>query len=238
LEKRIPLTAQTLYCAELEELQELLHFPEEVALRLADSEYQLFYQVPPIDYLRQVTADLGGTTGTSEANCSAQSSSTSKSSIGTLIKRFDEVSAWVTQLIISQPTHDARRAVVSCILRVALSSWNIGNFMGAMEIIAAFNSNKLKPFWLSITEKDTLPILNFLNAALYSVEYDRALSRALAMAECPVVPFFGAFLHELREILATRTPEGLPIGKPPKGARPDQSQQRQVVGEIIEYSRW
>lgn len=45
LEKRIPLAAQTKNCAELEELQELLHFPEEVALRLADTEYQLFYQV-------------------------------------------------------------------------------------------------------------------------------------------------------------------------------------------------
>lgn len=45
LEKRIPLAAQTTHCAELEELQELLHFPEEVALRLADTEYQLFYQV-------------------------------------------------------------------------------------------------------------------------------------------------------------------------------------------------
>lgn len=45
LEKRIPLTAQTPYCAELEELQDLLYFPEEVALRLADTEYQLFYQV-------------------------------------------------------------------------------------------------------------------------------------------------------------------------------------------------
>lgn len=42
LEKRIPPAAQTRYCAELEELQELLHFPEEVALRLADYEYQLF----------------------------------------------------------------------------------------------------------------------------------------------------------------------------------------------------
>lgn len=45
LEKRIPLAAQKYNCAELEELQELLHFPEEVALRLADTEYQLFYQV-------------------------------------------------------------------------------------------------------------------------------------------------------------------------------------------------
>ncbi|KAK9721923.1 Phosphoinositide-specific phospholipase C, efhand-like [Popillia japonica] len=66
-----------------------------------------------------------------------------------------------------------------------------------------YRSNKLKPFWLSITEKETLPVLDFLAAALMSAEYDRALSRALAMPECPVVPFFGAFLRELREILAT-----------------------------------
>jgi len=42
---------------ELEALYRLLHFPEEVALRLAETEYQLFYQVPPIDYLRQVSLD-------------------------------------------------------------------------------------------------------------------------------------------------------------------------------------
>lgn len=30
---------------ELEELQSVLHFPEEVALRITDAEYQLFYQV-------------------------------------------------------------------------------------------------------------------------------------------------------------------------------------------------
>ncbi|XP_049820565.1 1-phosphatidylinositol 4,5-bisphosphate phosphodiesterase epsilon-1-like isoform X2 [Aethina tumida] len=239
LEKRIPLaSAQTTHCAELEELQELLHFPEEVALRLADTEYQLFYQVPPIDYLRQVTLDLGGSTAggaptpasaasaeaqtqtiapnatTATAAATASATGNRSSSVATLIKRFNEVSAWVTQLIISQPTHDARRAVLSCVLRVALSSWNIGNFNGAMEIIAGLKSNKLKPFWLSITEKESLPVLDFLSAALLSAEYDRALSRALAMAECPVVPFFGAFLRELREILSA----GAAQGAPPPGA--------------------
>lgn len=44
-------------------------------------------------------------------------------------------------------------------------------------------------------------MLDFLSAALLSAEYDRALSRALGMAECPVIPFFGAFLKELREIV-------------------------------------
>ncbi|CAG9818280.1 unnamed protein product [Phaedon cochleariae] len=253
LEKGIPLAAQTTYCAELEELRELLHFPEEVALRLADTEYQLFYQVPPIDYLRQVTLDLGGATGTSADSLPIHAS---RSTVSTLIKRFNEVSAWVTHLIITQPTHDARRAVLSCVLRVALSSWNIGNFNGAMEIIAGLKSNKLKPFWLSITEKETLPVLDFLSAALLSAEYDRALSRALSMTECPVVPFFGAFLRELREILAAQEGQpaqgggggstgggaagtgehlGAAAGKSAKGAgHRDQQQQRQVF--ISDYN--
>ncbi|KAK4881726.1 hypothetical protein RN001_005045, partial [Aquatica leii] len=242
LEKRIPLAAQTIHCAELEELQELLHFPEEVALRLADTEYQLFYQVPPIDYLRQVTLDLGGATTTAAESLPGNSST--RSSVATLIKRFNEVSAWITQLIISQPTHDARRAVLSCVLRVALASWNIGNFNGAMEIIAGLKSNKLKPFWLSITEKETLPILDFLSAALLSAEYDRALSRALSMAECPVVPFFGAFLRELREILAaqpTMHDHSIKEVPPPSKSTKfetrrdrDQDQQRQVF--ISDYN--
>lgn len=42
---------------ELEDLHKLLHFPEEVALRLTESEYQLFYQVPPYEYLRHVEQD-------------------------------------------------------------------------------------------------------------------------------------------------------------------------------------
>lgn len=61
------------------------------------------------------------------------------------------------------------------------------------------------------------------------------------MAECPVVPFFGAFLRELREILAApptmhdhNVKELPPPSKSPKfetRRERDQEQQRQVVGE-------
>ncbi|KAK9884805.1 hypothetical protein WA026_009034 [Henosepilachna vigintioctopunctata] len=139
LEKRIPLTAQKNHRAELEELQDLLHFPEEVALRLADTEYQLYYQVPPIQYMHQVTSELGIVIEFSVDGL--PSNVTPGLPISTLINRFNEVSSWVTQLIISQPTHDARRAVLSCVLRVALYSWNIANFNGAMEIIAGLQVN-------------------------------------------------------------------------------------------------
>ncbi|XP_025829637.1 1-phosphatidylinositol 4,5-bisphosphate phosphodiesterase epsilon-1-like [Agrilus planipennis] len=264
LEKRTSLAAQscssaepTLYSSsvtELEELQELLHFPEEVALRLADSEYRLFYQANDKD-----TADgeeLEKRTSLAAQSCSSAEPTLYSSSVTELeelqellhfpeevalrladseYRLFYQVSAWITQLIIAQPTHDARRAIVSCILRVALSCWNIGNFNGAMEIIAGLKSNKLKPFWLSITEKESLPVLDFLSAALLSAEYDRALKRALDMTECPVIPFFGAFLRELREILAScstsqvsTTPKPTAKSTRKKDDLRDQEQQRQV----------
>lgn len=47
--------------------------------------------------------------------------------------------------------------------------------------------------------------MEYLSSALLSSEYERALARALAMPECPVVPFFGAFLRELREVIACET---------------------------------
>lgn len=100
-------------------------------------------------------------------------------------------------------------------------------------------------------------MLDFLSAALLSAEYDRALSRALAMAECPVVPFFGAFLRELREILAPPTTVtathdyhdsggggGVTVGPSISKAckadarRERDQQQRQVVGKNCAYCNY
>ncbi|XP_065340527.1 uncharacterized protein LOC135939859 isoform X4 [Cloeon dipterum] len=227
------LQVPVVYASELEALYRLLHFPEEVALRLTATEHHLFYQVPPIDYLRQVTLDLAtsgntavppddvtfgvaGVAAAAAANTAAASATPARPSVRDLIKRFNEVSSWVTHLIISQPTHEDRKAVLSCILRVALSCWNMANFNGAMEIVAGLKSKKLKPFWLSITEKESVPVLDFLSAALMSAEYERALGRALAMPECRVVPFFGAFLRELREIVSN-TPSLVVLAPPGAG---------------------
>ena len=46
-----------------------------------------------------------------------------------------QVSSWITHVIVSQPTHEERKAVLSCIVRAALACWNLGNFNSAMEII-------------------------------------------------------------------------------------------------------
>jgi hypothetical protein len=66
-------------------------------------------------------------------------------------------------------------------------------------------SEKLKPFWLSITEKEKLPQLDFLAGALLSRqtsrEYRRALQRAQRMPNRKVVPFFGVFIRDLKSTL-------------------------------------
>lgn len=61
---------------------------------IAIAYFFLNFQVPPIDYLRQVTLELGGSTSTvtSAEGQSQQAANTSgRSTVATLIKRFNEV---------------------------------------------------------------------------------------------------------------------------------------------------
>ena len=62
-----------------------------------------------------------------------------------------------------------------------------------------------RPLWLTIT--DEIPGFKFLTDAFNSNEktpqYCDAVSRALDIPTCKVVPFFGTFLKDLRSILST-----------------------------------
>ena len=70
----------TVHSAELERLQNLLHFPEEVAMSLTDTEFELFNSVPAAYYVRHVTLDLSRTV-----------LMTRKPNVQDLIQRFHEV---------------------------------------------------------------------------------------------------------------------------------------------------
>jgi hypothetical protein len=90
---------------------------------------------------------------------------------------------------------------------------------GVVNVVS--RSTKLKPFWLSLNEKEdniaTLELLSKVllgetvetveesgNQTVWSApEYEAALHRALKISTCPVVPFFGAYIRELRNILTT-----------------------------------
>ncbi len=153
------------YEMEFQELQViLLWFPEEVAFRLTNVEYELFKQVPPVEYLRHVTLDMNHfkssyhmiyydhnqknmplikstSTNFSEnsSNMDNKSSSLVNATISTktvqdLIVRYKEVSSWIKKLIQSQPSADKRIAIILSAIRCAITCWNIGNFNSSREI--------------------------------------------------------------------------------------------------------
>nr|XP_042900346.1 1-phosphatidylinositol 4,5-bisphosphate phosphodiesterase epsilon-1 [Parasteatoda tepidariorum] len=175
---------------ELDSLQKILHFPEMVALQMGQVESDMFYSVPPFHYVHQLTLPL----------CL---NSSSENAVQQLVKRFQEVSSWITHMIVSQPTHSDRKAILSCILRVAATCWNMNNFNSAVEILAGLKSEKLKPFWLSLPEKENIKCLEKLSNIFLqhqiSDEYESALQKASSAGR--IIPFFGAFLQDLRNIL-------------------------------------
>lgn len=67
-------------------------------------------------------------------------------------------------------------------------------------------SEKLKPFWLSIEQKDEPFLRKTLSEILLTLdepseEYKSAVVRALDIPHSQIIPFFGAFLRDLKSIL-------------------------------------
>lgn len=90
---------QPQYIIELESLQKLLHFPEEVALSLLETENSIFYQIPPIDYLRQATLESSG-------------ASSPRHSVHSLARRFNEVNFSVILIIQRNGFHEWRKTYI------------------------------------------------------------------------------------------------------------------------------
>lgn len=186
----------TLFRLELERLQCILHFPEEVAFQLSATEYQLFYSNQPMDYVRYVSCDL-----------TSVPISENPSPVRNLVKRLSEVSSWITHVIVSQPTHDDRKVALTAILRIIETCWNIANFNAAVEILMGLKSEKLRPFWLSLRQEEKQKYEEFCeillpsNQALPSQSYIEAIQRALRMPQSRIIPFFGIFLRDLYAIV-------------------------------------
>ena len=141
------------YELEFQELQLiLLWFPEEVAMRLTEVEYELFKQVPPIEYLRHATLDMNNfksflannslmRPGRKVNDLVEEATSHDEEnqivygkSVQDLIVRYKEVSSWIKKLIQSQPTADKRLSIILSAIRCAITCWNLGNFNSSREI--------------------------------------------------------------------------------------------------------
>ncbi|XP_026171257.1 1-phosphatidylinositol 4,5-bisphosphate phosphodiesterase epsilon-1 isoform X3 [Mastacembelus armatus] len=199
---------------ELAELHHLVQFPEEIACILTEQEQQLYQQVFPLDYLCFLTRDLGS------PECPAKRHPNLKASLSTpamptqsaqrrnavedLVARFNEVSSWVTWLVLTAGSMEEKRDVFSYLVHVAKCCWNMGNYNGVMEFLAGLRSRKVLKMWQFMDQSDIETMRSLKDAMAQhesSSEYKKVVTRALNIPGCKVVPFCGVFLKELSDAL-------------------------------------
>ncbi|XP_070708116.1 1-phosphatidylinositol 4,5-bisphosphate phosphodiesterase epsilon-1 [Pempheris klunzingeri] len=199
---------------DLAEVRHLVQFPEEIACILTEQEQQLYQRVFPLDYLCFLTRDLGS------PECQAKRHPNLKASLSVpamptqsaqrsnavedLVARFNEVSSWVTWLILTAGSMEEKREVFSYLVHVAKCCWNMGNYNGVMEFLAGLRSRKVLKMWQFMDQSDIETMRSLKDAMAQhesSSEYKKVVTRALNIPGCKVVPFCGVFLKELSDAL-------------------------------------
>ncbi|XP_017658675.1 1-phosphatidylinositol 4,5-bisphosphate phosphodiesterase epsilon-1 isoform X2 [Nannospalax galili] len=197
---------------ELIDLQPLIQFPEEVASILTEQEQSIYRKVLPMDYLCFLTQDLGSPECQRSLPCLKASISASiltsqndeHNTLEDLLMRFNEVSSWVTWLILTAGSMEEKREVFSYLVHVAKCCWNMGNYNAVMEFLAGLRSRKVLKMWQFMDQSDIETMRSLKDAMAQhesSVEYKKVVTRALHIPGCKVVPFCGVFLKELCEVL-------------------------------------
>ncbi|XP_051002378.1 1-phosphatidylinositol 4,5-bisphosphate phosphodiesterase epsilon-1-like [Acomys russatus] len=197
---------------ELIDLQPLIQFPEEVASILTEQEQNIYRKVLPMDYLCFLTRDLSSPecqrslphlkASISESILTAQRGE--HNALEDLVMRFNEVSSWVTWLILTAGSMEEKREVFSYLVHVAKCCWNMGNYNAVMEFLAGLRSRKVLKMWQFMDQSDIETMRSLKDAMAQhesSVEYKKVVTRALHIPGCKVVPFCGVFLKELCEVL-------------------------------------
>lgn len=197
---------------ELIDLQPLIQFPEEVASILMEQEQNIYRRVLPVDYLCFLTRNLGPPECQKSLPCLKASISASiltsqngeHSALEDLVMRFNEVSSWVTWLILTAGSMEEKREVFSYLVHVAKCCWNMGNYNTVMEFLAGLRSRKVLKMWQFMDQSDLETMRSLKDAMAQhesSCEYKKVVTRALHIPGCKVVPFCGVFLKELCEVL-------------------------------------
>ncbi|XP_078079672.1 1-phosphatidylinositol 4,5-bisphosphate phosphodiesterase epsilon-1 isoform X3 [Mustelus asterias] len=197
---------------ELADLRHLIQFPEEIASILTEQEQELYRKVLPLDYLCFLTRDLANPSCSSRSSPLKTSSSApalsnknrDHNAVEDLVARFNEVSSWVTWLILTAGSMEEKREVFSYLVHVAKCCWNMGNYNAVMEFLAGLRSRKVLKMWQFMDQSDIETMRSLKDAMAQhesSSEYRKVVSRALNIPGCKVVPFCGVFLKELCDAL-------------------------------------
>ncbi|XP_020315887.2 1-phosphatidylinositol 4,5-bisphosphate phosphodiesterase epsilon-1 [Oncorhynchus kisutch] len=194
---------------ELAELCHLIQFPEEIARILTEQERQLYRRILPLDYLCFLTRDLGSPDCSKHLHPSLEDSlsgpalptQTQRNSVEDLVTRFNEVSLWVTWLILTAGTMEKKREMFSYLVHVAKCCWNMGNYNAVMEFLAGLRSRKVLKMWQFMDQSDIETMRSLKDAMAQHKSLSEYRKVALNIPGCKVVPFCGVFLKELSDAL-------------------------------------
>uniref|UniRef100_A0A8C7R732 Phosphoinositide phospholipase C n=1 Tax=Oncorhynchus mykiss TaxID=8022 RepID=A0A8C7R732_ONCMY len=194
---------------ELAELCHLIQFPEEIARILTEQEQQLYRRILPLDYLCFLTRDLGSPDCSKHLHPSLEDSlsgpalptQTQRNSVEDLVTRFNEVSLWVTWLILTAGTMEKKREMFSYLVHVAKCCWNMGNYNAVMEFLAGLRSRKVLKMWQFMDQSDIETMRSLKDAMAQHKSLSEYRKVALNIPGCKVVPFCGVFLKELSDAL-------------------------------------
>nr|XP_057918195.1 1-phosphatidylinositol 4,5-bisphosphate phosphodiesterase epsilon-1 isoform X3 [Doryrhamphus excisus] len=199
---------------ELADLRHLVQFPEEIACIVTEQEQQLYQRVFPQDYLCFLTRDLSIPENQTRRHANLKASlsvpnmpsdtAQRSNAVEDLVARFNEVSSWVTWLVLTASSMEEKREVFSHLVHVAKCCWNMGNYNGVMEFLAGLRSRKVLKMWQFMDQSDIETMRSLKDAMAQhesSSEYKKVVTRALNIPGCKVVPFCGVFLKELSDAL-------------------------------------
>uniref|UniRef100_A0A8C5GAX5 Phosphoinositide phospholipase C n=1 Tax=Gouania willdenowi TaxID=441366 RepID=A0A8C5GAX5_GOUWI len=200
---------------ELADLRHLVQFPEEIACILTEQEQKLYQKVLPLDYLCFITRDLSSSPDchtrrhpSLKASLSAPTMPTQSALRGNavedLVARFNEVSSWVTWLVLTAGSMEEKRDVFSYLVHVAKCCWNMGNYNGVMEFLAGLRSRKVLKMWQFMDQSDIETMRSLKDAMAQhesSAEYKKVVTRALNIPGCKVGSF-SQLMHWM-ELLAS-----------------------------------
>lgn len=126
---------------------------------------------------------------------------TTATNVYSLIERFNKISLWACEEILSYDRSTMRKLVLDKFINIAHTLYKMNNFNDAFAIVTSLNSffiKDLKKSWRIIDANISIPKAKELNEIFaYAKNYSKLREQLDLCLEKPCVPFLGLFLKDL-----------------------------------------
>jgi len=157
----------------------------EVARHMCTMEFEAFSKIIPTECLNQ--------------SWNKKNKETNAANISAIIKRFNEVSCWVSAIIVTTEDLKARTAVLARLIEIAAECRQHNNFNSVVAIVSGMESaavHRLRKTWEALPPQITETFEQLKN--LMSTERNYLNYRnVVKLATLPCIPYLGVFLTDL-----------------------------------------